>query len=193
MPVLLVHGILGQPMLYWNVLRRRLERAGLRVREVALPHGLLGDLRDAAKVLADDVEKAVAEEGGPVDIVCHSAGGLVVRHHLQRLGGRHVRHVVFLGVPHHGTMVSRLLPLPLEVRVQTVPGSRFLGDLAAAPWPDVRLTNLWSPWDGIVVPARNAELEGAHNVPVRWTHHWGLLVSRQAHEEILAALIEDPS
>lgn len=187
-----MHGILGQPYLYWNVLRRRLQRDGFPLHEASLPYGLLGDIRVAAVLLRDRVEEVLAASGADrLDVVCHSAGGLVVRYYLHFLRGhRHVAHVVHLGVPHGGTALSRVLPLPVAVRRQTAPASGLIQELdAAPPLPDdVRVTNLWSPTDGIVVPARHALLEGARNIELPWTHHWGMLWSRRAHDAVLAAL-----
>jgi len=196
-PVLLVHGILGQRHLYWNLFRRRLEEAGFGVREVNLPFVLLGDIRRAAGVLAQAVDAARAATGSEhVDIVAHSAGGLVARYYVQALGGdARVRHLVLLGTPHRGTLASFLLPV-VRVAVQASPGSRFLGELDSKPMPDsVQVTNFWSPLDGIVIPAENSVLRapGVRNVELRRMHHWGFLVSRAVCDQVKAVLQGTPA
>jgi triacylglycerol lipase len=184
--VFLVHGVLGNKHLYWNLHRARLEAAGYEVHEAKMPFVLLGDLRAAAQALAD----SVAQVEGKVDIVAHSAGGLVARHYVQRLGGASkVEHLVLLGTPHHGTMASYLVPM-LKVAAQSTPGSPLLAELNKAPIPEgVRVTNFWSPMDGIVVPAKNAVLrkKGVRNVELP-THHWGFLLSKTVCEQVAEAL-----
>jgi triacylglycerol lipase len=191
-PVVLVHGILGTRQLYWNLFRHRLEEAGFEVHEVGLPFVLLGDIRKAAGVLAAEVE-AVRERSGArrVDIVAHSAGGLVARYYVQLLGGaRRVANLVLLGTPHHGTVASFVLPI-LKVATQSAPGSPLLGEINGKPLPrSVRVTNFWSPFDGIVVPAENSVLNapGVRNVRLAAMHHWGFLLSGRVCDEVMKAL-----
>jgi len=193
-PVLLVHGILGQRHLYWNLFKRRLAADGFRVHDVVLPYALLGDIRIAARVLADKVEATLAGDGADkVDIVCHSAGGLVARYYLTYLrGDRSVRHLVTLGTPHQGTYFAYLLQLPfLSITRQTRPGSNLLREISrpgAVP-PHVRVTSLWSPIDGVVLPPENAVLPGARNVKVPWTTHWGFLWSQHTYHLVRDALL----
>lgn len=196
-PVLLVHGILGQRHLYWNLFRRRLEADGFRVHEVALPFVLLGDIRHAAASLAAAVEATCQESGwkGRVDMVAHSAGGLVARYYVQRLAGdTRVANLVLLGTPHHGTLVSYLMPL-LRVASQSAPGSRLLGELNHDPAPaQVRITNFWSPFDGVVIPAQNSVLRapGVRNVRLPGMHHWGFLVSNAVCDQVKRVLRAAP-
>jgi len=193
-PVLLVHGILGQRHLYWNLFKRRLVADGFRVHDVVLPYALLGDIRIAARVLADKVEATLAGDGADkVDIVCHSAGGLVARYYLTYLkGDRDVRHVVTLGTPHGGTYFAYLLQLPfLSIARQTRPGSHLIQEISrpgAVP-PHVRITSLWSPVDGVVLPPENAILPGARNVKVPWTTHWGFLWNQHVYDLVRDALL----
>jgi triacylglycerol esterase/lipase EstA (alpha/beta hydrolase family) len=193
-PVLLVHGILGQRHLYWNVFKRRLVADGFRVHEVVLPYALLGDIRIAARMLADKVEATLAgDKADKVDIVCHSAGGLVARYYLSYLkGGAHVRHLVTLGTPHGGTYFSYLLQFPfLSIIRQTRPRSHLIHEISgpgAIPH-GVRITSLWSPIDGVVLPPENAVLAGATNIKVPWTTHWGFLWSKHIYGLVKDALL----
>ena len=190
-PVILVHGIFGNRHLYWNLFRHRLRADGVRFHEVVLPAGLLGDMRIAAGVLRAKVDATLRGDGVPkVDLVCHSAGGLVARDYLKFLdGAKHVDRLVLMGAPNQGTHVARLLPLaPIAMRRQASPGSNFLREIDGPVPPGVTATNLWSPVDGIVVPSRNAILEGAKNVELAWVHHWGMLLHRSVYDAVLAGL-----
>ncbi|MGB0651813.1 MAG: esterase/lipase family protein [Thermoplasmatota archaeon] len=194
-PVLLVHGILGNRHLYWNIVRRRLIRDGFRVHEVTLPYGMLGDMRLAARHLRDKVEAClIGDEASHMDLVCHSAGGLVARYYLKYLGGdRVVDHMVTLGTPHLGTYFSHLFTLPaMSIARQTRPGSHFLHEIngPGAVSGRVRYTNFWTPLDGIVIPHHNAVLPGAHNIKVPFATHWSLLWSRAIYEQVREALLE---
>jgi triacylglycerol esterase/lipase EstA (alpha/beta hydrolase family) len=188
-PVLLVHGILGQRHLYWNVFRNRLRRDGKRFHEVALPFGLLGDIRIASRMLADKVESILRGGATSVDLVCHSAGGLAARYYVLYLDGhKAVRHIVTLGTPHRGTHFGRLMPLPLSVSRQTRPGSNFLKELDRPLPRSVRVTSLWSRLDGVVIPSRNAILPGANNREMEWVTHWSFLWRGDVYEAVQEAL-----
>lgn len=194
-PVILVHGILGQRHVYWNVFRRRLAQDGFRVHEVVLPYYMLGDIRIAARFLADKVEATlVGDNVSKVDLVCHSAGGLVARYYLKYLKGeQHVAHLVTLGTPHLGTYFSYALGFPfMGIMKQTRPGSHFLGEVngpGAVPH-HVRVTSFWSPIDGIVIPPEHAILAGAHNIKVPWLTHWGFLWNPHVYGLIRDALLD---
>lgn len=194
-PVLLVHGILGQRHVYWNLFRRRLVADGFRVHEVILPYYMLGDIRIAARFLADKVEATlVGDQVDKVDLVCHSAGGLVARYYLKYLkGDRNVSHLLTLGTPHQGTYVAYALGLPfLGILKQTRPGSHFLHEVngpGAVPG-HVRMTSFWTPTDGVVIPPENAILTGAHNIKVPWLTHWGFLWNPRVYGMIRDALLD---
>ncbi len=195
-PVILVHGILGQRHLYWNIFKRRLESDGVRFHDCVLPYGMLGDIRIAARFLKDKVDSALrGSHQEKVDLVCHSAGGLVARYYLMYLGGdRQVERIVTMGTPHQGTYFSWMIGPPLSgiahVARQTRPGSRFLDEIngpGAIP-KGVAFHNLWSPIDGIVVPSHNSKLAGskAHRMPL--TTHWGFLWRRDVYDTVRACL-----
>jgi triacylglycerol esterase/lipase EstA (alpha/beta hydrolase family) len=192
-PVLLVHGILGQRHMYWNLFKRRLVGDGFRVHEVVLPYALLGDIRIAARMLADKVDATlVGDRADRVDIVCHSAGGLVARYYLNYLkGDRKVRHLVTLGTPHGGTYFSYLLQFPfLSIIRQTRPGSHLIQEISgpgAIP-NGVKVTSLWSPMDLVVLPPESAVLAGAVNIKVPWTSHWGFLWNKHVYTLVKDAL-----
>jgi triacylglycerol lipase len=195
-PVILVHGILGQRHVYWNLFRRRLAQDGFRVHEVVLPYYMLGDIRIAARFLADKVEATLVGDGvDKVDLVCHSAGGLVARYYLKYLkGDSHVSHLVTLGTPHLGTYFSYALGFPfMGIMKQTRPGSHFLSEVNDGPGAvphHVRITSFWSPMDGIVMPPEHAILVGANNIKVSWLTHWGFLWNPRVYGMIREALLD---
>lgn len=65
------------------------------------------DWRQSLGRLADDVErqlKTLAPQGGKIDLLCHSHGGLVGRAYLAKYGGDRVGRLITLGTPHHGML-----------------------------------------------------------------------------------------
>lgn len=190
--VILVHGILGQRHLYWNVFKHRLHADGYRYHDVVLPYGLMGDLRIAARFLRDKVDATLrGDDTDKVDLVCHSAGGLVARYYLMYLGGhKHVDRLITMGSPHQGTYFSYTIGPPLlQVARQTRPGSHFLEEINGPGHipPGVRIYNLWSPIDGIIWPHHNSRLPGSKALKVLTTH-WGFLWRRDVYETVRDAL-----
>lgn len=192
-PVVLVHGILGQRHVYWNIFKHRLRADGRRYHDCVLPYGMLGDMRIAARFLKDKVDNALRhDDADKVDLVCHSAGGLVARYYLMYLGGhKSVRNLITMGTPHQGTLFSYVLPVPLlQIAKQTRPASHFLEEISgpgAIP-PGVQIWNLWSPIDGVVVPSQNSRLVGSTAIKLPWTTHWGFLWRKDVYEAVADCL-----
>lgn len=192
-PVILVHGILGQRHLYWNLFKHRLQKDGRRFHDCILPYGMLGDMRIAARMLKDKVDNALRhDQADRVDLICHSAGGLVARYFLMYLGGdKLVQNVVTMGSPHQGTYFSYVLPVPLiQVAKQTRPGSHFLEEIngeGAIP-SGVKVWNLWSPIDGVVLPSHNSRLAGSKAIKLPWATHWGFLWRKDVYETVVSCL-----
>ncbi len=192
-PVILVHGILGNRHVYWNLFHRRLTADGFRVHDVILPYAMLGDIRIAASILRDKIDATRRGDGSDkVDLICHSAGGLVARYYLTYLGGaKYVRRLICMGTPHQGTYFAYIMGLPvLRIAKQARPGSHLLDEVNghdALP-PDVEMINFWSPVDGIVVPPESARLAGTHNVRIPWITHWGFLWRRDFYHMLRDAL-----
>lgn len=196
-PVILVHGILGQRHLYWNLFKKRLQEDGFRFHDCVLPYGMLGDMRIAARFLKDKVDAALRHDATQkVDLVCHSAGGLVARYYLMFLDGhRHVERLVTMGTPHQGTYFSYVFGAPLismtAISRQAHPGSHFLAEIngpGALP-AGVQVHNIWSPIDGVVLPSQNAHLPGSHAVKMPWVTHWGFLWRRDAYDVVRDCLL----
>lgn len=188
-PVVLIHGIMGQRHVYWNLFKHRLRSDRFRVQEAIIPWGGMGDMRIAASILQEKVDAVLRHsDARKVDLVCHSAGGLVARYYLMYLGGdKKVEDVVFLGTPHQGTYFSYTLPVPLlEIARQSRPGSHFLEEIngpGAIP-PGVTFHNLWSPIDLVVIPAANSKLPGSKAIRMPLVSHWGFLWRRDVYETV---------
>jgi triacylglycerol lipase len=191
-PMLLLHGFLATARVVgW--LADRLGRSGYCAHDVELG-GLFGrfnarPMEELARVVAERVEQLARDHRCQrIDLVGHSAGGLIGRYYVQKLeGARRVRHLVTLGTPHRGTpwafsgpLLGRVLP---SLR-QMTPGSPFLRDLADDTFPDeVRLTSIYSHCD-MVCPPSSCRLEvrrGAHlkNVEVARGGHLEFLFSAE--------------
>jgi pimeloyl-ACP methyl ester carboxylesterase len=151
----------------------RLRGTGRETVIVAPPGDGTGDLR----AQADNLDRAIAralENGAPsVDVVGHSAGGVVARLWAQEHdGARKARRIVTLGSPHHGARIAAAgaaagpgaCPAACQ---QLAPGSRLLADLAVpVPDPPAWLA-VWTAQDETVTPPESARLEGAVNVAVQ--------------------------
>jgi triacylglycerol lipase len=170
-PVLLVPGY-GGGVAGVSVLAGRLRQAGRQATVVRLPDAT-GDLAEQARVLDGYVEEALRRGAASVDVVGHSAGGVVARLWVQRHDGpAKARRVVTLGSPHHGADLAAagaaVAPGACPTACQQLAaGSRLLAGLRTpVPVPPMWLS-LWTVQDETVTPVESARLEGAINVPVQ--------------------------
>ena len=195
-PIILLPGAFGQELVYWNVWQYFLERDGFHAYIASFPRFTFSDLRLSSRLLADKVDEVLAVEGADkVSLVGHSMGGLIARHYLKMGGGAdRVARLCCLGTPHHGTWTALTAPILAGTR-QILPGSAFLEELndPARDHGGVPILNVWSKWDGIVLPSESAVLEapGVENRALPYAGHWGLLVSRKAYGWIKEALEQD--
>ncbi len=98
-PVVLVHGILGDPTNFF-VLRRHLARNGIR-RFSSFAYRPRLDYQRISHDLAAHIEQVRKETGvAQVDVIGHSLGGLVARYFVQTTGTSMVRRLVTLGTPY---------------------------------------------------------------------------------------------
>ena len=190
-PVLLVHGYLGNGVIYWNVMTYRLRRDGFRCYTLTLPLFAMGDIRVSAEAVKKKVEDIKAETGcRKVNLVGHSVGGLICRYYIKFLEGvNNVSNYVSLGTPHHGTYLGYAGWLTTAGR-QMVPGSDFLKELNAGEETigNVKYTSIYSLTDEAVIPQTNSFLEGAENKVVALCGHLGLLVHPLAYRWTKEAL-----
>jgi triacylglycerol esterase/lipase EstA (alpha/beta hydrolase family) len=171
-PVLLVPGF-GGGVAGVTVLAGRLREAGRQAIVVRLPQDATGDLAGQARALDGYVEEALRGGASSVDVVGHSAGGVVARLWVERHDGpSKARRVVTLGSPHHGANLAAagaaVAPGACPTACQQLAaGSRLLAGLRTpVPVPPMWLS-LWTLQDQTVTPVESARLEGAVNVPVQ--------------------------
>jgi len=186
-PILLVHGIIDNQAIF-TVLKRRLRRKGFGTVVTVNYSPTTNDIRQAARILAAEVEALVALTGYErVHVIGHSLGGLIARYYVQRYGGdERVHTLVTLGTPHAGSLHAHLLPVRLCRQLR--PGSELMAELALpAPGCSTRFVAYWSDGDQVIVPHVNARLEHpdlrVHNVRIHDIGHLSLpRVHRVAHE-----------
>jgi triacylglycerol lipase len=173
-PVILVPGYGGQ-LSSLSDIAARLRRAGRTVQVLPLPGGGIGDLHGQATALGRLVRRDLARGAPSVDFVGYSAGGVVVR--LWTKTGdnaHHVRRVVTIGAPNHGTQVAGAAGLLLGRACsgaceQLEPDSSLLDQLNEGnetPKGPVWVS-IWSQADQTVVPPDSARLAGADDIPVQ--------------------------
>lgn len=193
-PVLLLHGYLANRGSV-HLLERRLHERGYVVMSYRIGGLNVGDIRDAAGLIARKVESLVAQTSVQrVDVIGHSMGGLVGLYYLKRLGGRHrMRKLILLGTPATGTWSALLglvtAPLGRASR-QLLPGNAFLKELHDLPIPaGVQVVSVAGERD-FFAPVRTTVLDGVRHVRVP-TGHSGLLVDEDVVPH-LDALLREP-
>ncbi|MCB9681645.1 MAG: hypothetical protein H6733_09260 [Alphaproteobacteria bacterium] len=187
-PVLCVHGFV-QNGRNFRGLQQRLQMLG-RVSE-AVSLGLPPRTMDAyAVVLEARLRAMIADFGGPVDVCCHSMGGIVLRVVLDRDAelANHIGRIVTVATPHQGTGAARGMHLP-ETRFM----SRRSAALAELPHlaqlaPHAAVTTIGSTDDATVYPPETTRDRGAEHVELEGLGHAGVLLYARAIVHILAAL-----
>jgi triacylglycerol lipase len=193
-PIILVHGVIDNRSIF-TLLRRSLRGRGFG-RIYALNYSpLTDDVSEVAKRLGVLIEEVCEQTGyDRVHIIGHSMGGLAARYYVQRLGGdRNVHTVCTLGTPHSGSLVARLVPLPIARQMR--PGSQLITELEQpAPGCTTRFIAVWSDLDQLVLPQSNACIQHpdlrARNVLVKGVGHMSLPVDRRVVTVISTALAQ---
>jgi hypothetical protein len=126
-------------------------------------------------------------QGGRVDLVCHSMGGVVARIYLQLLGGeRRVDHCITLGTPHKGTYNAYWIPT--RVGDELRPDSVLIKKLNETQdqLKQVKIISIIGGSDNIILPrVFSTHVEAVH---IPDTGHLGLLVSKKVMEEVARRL-----
>lgn len=170
-PVLLIHGLWDTTAIF-NSLNVYLEERGWLVYSLNLiPNDGTVGLERLAQLVAEFVTQTF-EPNQRFDLVGFSMGGLVSRYYVQRLGGiDRIQRLITISSPHNGTLTA--YSLPLAGYVQMRPGSAFLRDLNqdVGMLEAINFTSIWTPFDGIIVPASSSQLPVGREVKVRvWFH-----------------------
>jgi pimeloyl-ACP methyl ester carboxylesterase len=186
-PILLLHGLFNNRA-SWFWFKWALRRRGftnLVTINLSSYHNEEALTEQVAKRV-DELRHSLKVER--VHLVGHSMGGVIARNYVQLRGGEHkVDRCVFLGTPHAGSKLTPFALSPLSSAL--VPNSAFLERLAATPLPQtVKLTNIYSTMDNMVIPIRFAHLEGADNIVLTGIGHTALLYRRTAIAAVAAAL-----
>lgn len=190
--VLLVHGWLATS-LDMLAIKLRLTRDGFDCDAMDFSYmGVLDSISDYAGELAWRVELENAHHRHIV-IVAHSMGGLVTRYYLKNLRTTdQVKTVITVAAPHHGTFGGMILPPRSVPTSEMLPDSPFLEELnsVSETTPGVDFHAIWTPTDGVVIPAENSIMCGARNYKVSGlgVTHLGLLMSDAAYAIVLDVL-----
>jgi pimeloyl-ACP methyl ester carboxylesterase len=169
-----------------SLLHTFLRQRGLRVWPLELPrvdHSLAQHAELIERAVAHLRERTGSEQ---VDVVAHGLGGLAaawaVRH---GDADAHVRRLVTLGTPWHGTRMAVFLPEPVSDEVQ--PDTHHLDELTP---PSVPTVSIWCPDDPVVIPATSAVADVDQCVAIERAGHLGLLVSARAMRAVHTALTD---
>jgi pimeloyl-ACP methyl ester carboxylesterase len=176
-PVVCVHGFTQNGTNFWGI-RQALGARGRPHRAVWLgrPFQPLVGYQPRLERVLDEVAARFPDQ--PIDLVCHSMGGIIARLVLRDrpdLAAR-VRHVVTLGSPHAGTAAPRGFAVAPDVRQL----SRRSDVLAKLPplqelLPHADITSVAAIRDFIVYPHESALLPGTRQVVLHHVGHAGLL------------------
>lgn len=179
-PVLLVHGYLAVPQLLFPM-KHALKRRGVQAHLARMSLLCLGDVRDLARQVGDNVERVCRETGwDKIDVVGVSLGGFAALHYIRELGGQErVRAFVAVASPFRGTWFALLGVATLGAvsrgAWQCLPTSPWVREMTAGGAPaEVPTTSIALAHDA-VAPMARCQLDGATQVdigglPHPWVH-----------------------
>ena len=177
-----------------SLLQHRLEEAGFNASRFHY-HSVKNTAPDNSRQLAEYLQQLDAES---IHLVCHSLGGLVVRHCLADFHDERIGKVVMLGTPNQGSVAAG--------KLKDWPGGKWMlgqsleqGLMGPAPAWNPRyplgiiagnqrfglgiiIPGIPQPSDGTVAVAET-QLDGMQDHLVVHTTHFGLLLSRTAFEQ----------
>ncbi|MBD1846862.1 triacylglycerol lipase [Cyanobacteria bacterium FACHB-63] len=187
-PVVLVHGITDTFSLF-KTMTQALERQGWRAHGLdLLPANGDCELDRLAQQLADFIEVSLPANQ-PIDLVGFSMGGLVSRYYVQRLGGiDRVQRFVSISAPHNGTIAAYLSQR--SGCVQMRPNSEFIHDLNrdVKMLDRINFTSIWTPFDGIIVPANSSVLPVGESIQIPVPLHAWMVTDKRSINLVAEAL-----
>lgn len=138
--------------------------------------------------LAERVQQLKRESGAAaVDLVCHSAGGVIAAWYIGQLGGAaHVRRLVTLGTPWRGTRLAIFGQRPLAMELMV--GSRVIERIQRPPVPT---TAIWTRTDGMLIPNSSGFAEGMRAIEVDGVEHLSMLYSGRVFQ-LVREVLEAP-
>jgi triacylglycerol lipase len=189
-PIICLHGLFHNRAA-WLWYKYRLRSRGLTdLHTINLPAWKdVETLTERVAMLVDELRQQRGIE--KVHIVGHSMGAIIARNYLQIRGGAEkVDRCVLLGAPNAGSKLVAFVVTALGKNL--MPGSPFLAKLNAQPFPkNVRLTNIFSRHDNLVLPFESSILEGQNNLEISGVGHNALLFHSKAFRAVHAALTDD--
>ena len=188
LPILLLHGV-GCNAGVWSGFRRHLAECGIGP-VYALSYGPpLASIDHFADQVADRLAGIEAATGAAQAVlVCHSMGGLVARAYLRKYGGGHVRRLITIGTPHHGSMHAWMMAgMSLS---QMRPKNAWLADLNgnAKGADGVPVASIWSWHDSMVTPQTSSRIDWGDNIVLTGIAHNALLDDPQVWAAVVAQI-----
>ncbi|MEO8346283.1 MAG: alpha/beta fold hydrolase [Betaproteobacteria bacterium] len=174
LPVVLLHGV-GCNAGVWTGFKRHLDSGGFGP-VYALSYGPpLYSMELFADQLAIFIaEIRMATGASEVVLVAHSMGGLVARAYMRRYGAGHVRRLVTIGTPHHGSMLAWIMAGTSLAQLR--PGNAWLAELNADASPAmVPAVSIWSWHDSMVAPQTSSRIDWGENIELSGVAHNALL------------------
>ena len=186
-PVLLLHGLFcNQACWFW--FGRQLKQQGYKnVTTMNLSSWHSEEV--LTELLAKRVDELRHQLGvNKVYLVGHSMGGMIARNYVQLRGGQDkVENLICLGSPHHGSKLATFSVAPLGKLL--IPNSSFLQRLASAPVPeDIKMTNIYTNKDNMVLPNSNNHLSWGEAVEFDGMGHTSLIYRKPVIAATIAAL-----
>jgi len=193
-PIIFVHGLYHNHTA-WYLYLRWFRRWGWSHMKAINLRGKFRSIHEFARVLAEEVEKVMADsQSEQVDLVGQSMGGLVIRSYLAEGSSRaNIRRVVTLGSPHGGTKLA-VFGLGQGAK-EMVPGSAFLESLN----PGVQIPEggrfyaIYTIVDNMVLPNESTKLtwDGVKNLETRIVNHVGLAYCKHTARLVKECLDEE--
>ena len=123
--VVLLHG-LGRTKLSMLPLQRSLEAAGYEVKNQGYP-STTKSIEDLAPVVAQAIDACLEKQAGPVHVVTHSLGGILLRQYVHDHADAPIGRVVMLAPPNHGSEIADRFKARWWYQLATGPAGQQLG------------------------------------------------------------------
>lgn len=190
-PILLLHGLFDNRSC-WFWFKRQLRKRGFH-NIVSINLSSWHNEEILTELLAKRIDELRHRLGvNKVHLVGHSMGGIIARNYIQLRGGEDkVDHLVCLGTPHFGSKLATFSVSPLGKLL--IPNSDFLQRLNSAPVPeDVKVTNIYSKKDNMVIPNNSSNLPWGASVELNGMGHTALIYRKAAIEATATVFKETP-